>query len=170
MTTRPLFVCLFVFSMFLACILHNRQHCWVLFVAALQKSCKSWMRVILHFVMWLWAGWVWWISLQCSGQRSEKKYEQSQRSYYCPTTKIINFKIVLVSRLLLKSFTANICGFVCFVIICLCLYSCFSSFSSHLLSGSAQVLFLGTMGKDKSWLSWLLTEEINHSAHRRIAF
>lgn len=42
--------------------------------------------------------------------------------------------------------------------------------SRHLLSGSARLLFPGTMGKDKSWLSWLLTEEINHSAHRRIAF
>ncbi len=42
--------------------------------------------------------------------------------------------------------------------------------SLHLLSGSARLLFPGTMGKDKSWLSWLLTEEINHSAHRRIAF
>lgn len=31
-------------------------------------------------------------------------------------------------------------------------------------------LVLGTMGKDKSWLSWLLTEEINHGAHRRISF
>lgn len=40
----------------------------------------------------------------------------------------------------------------------------------HLLSGSALLLFPGTVGKDKSWLSWLLTEEINHSAHRRIAF
>lgn len=40
----------------------------------------------------------------------------------------------------------------------------------HLLSGSARLLFPGTMGKDKSWLSWLLTEEINHSAHQRIAF
>lgn len=39
-----------------------------------------------------------------------------------------------------------------------------------LLSGSARLLFPGTMGKDKSWLSWLLTEEINHSAHQRIAF
>lgn len=43
-------------------------------------------------------------------------------------------------------------------------------FSLHLLSGFARLLFPGTMGKDKSWLSWLLTEEINHSAHRRIAF
>lgn len=42
--------------------------------------------------------------------------------------------------------------------------------SLHLLSGAARLLFPGTMGKDKSWLSWLLTEEINHSAHRRIAF
>ena len=31
-------------------------------------------------------------------------------------------------------------------------------------------MFSGTIGKDKSGLSWLLTEEINHSAHRRIAF
>lgn len=40
----------------------------------------------------------------------------------------------------------------------------------HPLSGSARLLLPGTMGKDKSWLSWLLTEEINHSAHQRIAF
>lgn len=40
----------------------------------------------------------------------------------------------------------------------------------HSLSGSVRLLLPGTMGKDKSWLSWLLTEEINHSAHQRIAF
>ena len=39
-----------------------------------------------------------------------------------------------------------------------------------LLSGVCWLLFPGTMGKDKSWLSWLLTEEINHMAHRRIPF
>ncbi|TNN53893.1 hypothetical protein EYF80_035870 [Liparis tanakae] len=42
--------------------------------------------------------------------------------------------------------------------------------SLRLLCGSARLLFPGTMGKDESWLSRLLTEEINHSAHRRIAF
>lgn len=38
------------------------------------------------------------------------------------------------------------------------------------LSGVCWLLFPGTIGKDKSWLSWLLTEEINHTAHRRIPF
>lgn len=41
--------------------------------------------------------------------------------------------------------------------------------SSQIWSGAVPP-FPGTMGKDKSWLSWLLTGEINHCAHRRIAF
>jgi len=41
--------------------------------------------------------------------------------------------------------------------------------SSQIWSEAA-LPFPGTMGKDKSWLSWLLTGEINHCAHRRIPF
>lgn len=51
-----------------------------------------------------------------------------------------------------------------------CLQANWALCSLHLLSGYTRLPFPGTMGKDKSWLSWLLTEEINHSAHQRIAF
>lgn len=46
----------------------------------------------------------------------------------------------------------------------------YSTCRTHYHSPRWQGIFAGTVGKDKSWPSCLLTEEINHPTHWRIPF
>lgn len=148
------------------CLQHKSvvNHEWVLFCIVSRRY---------------WAEWVWWIDLEFRGQMSEKE-KNSRRVLFFLTHICALAGCKMKGTIsgtgrqgywLTSSFTVGFLAALHYAHAA----SCFAHKQGPLLSlllfsGSARLPFPGTMGKDESWLSWLLTEEINHSAHQRIAF
>lgn len=145
------------------CLQHKSvvNHEWVLFCIVSRR---------------FWAEWAWWIDLQFRGQMRGKKI-LDYTFFLTPMHSVATVKYEVASQV-----TGRLHWLATLFIVALLTEvhyahaaSCFvrkqgpSALSPPLRLASTP-RFRGTVGKDESWLSWLLTEEINHSAHQRIAF